>query len=574
MNLESGTVIDRYTIEGRLGNGGMAVVYRARHNQLGTLHAIKVLLMPAQAVRERLLQEGRVQATLRHPNIVTVTDVIEVGGSPGLVMELVEGPSLDALLAEVRLTVEQADELARGILAGVAEAHRYGLIHRDLKPANVLLQARDHGFVPKVMDFGLAKILTTGEGPVGTQTRSGMAMGTPCYMAPEQIRSARTVDKRADVFSLGALLYEMVTGERAFDGPDLMAIFTRVTEGRYNPVTDRAPEAPDRIVRAIAAALEVDREKRVPDCDTLLRLWMGQATPSTRGGAWSADLLRRSRPPVPVIPTPEPSGPATWDPAAGILSVDDAATDERPAPAPPGAVATTSAPAVVGVAPSAPPSTDRATSAKGLGRGALIVAVLGAAATFAAYGSGWFDRPATPTVEVDATPTATTAQATAAPSAPAVPIPDTPTGRQLPRVLAAASGTTPTTTDDEVAAASELPAPPLPPPRSSPTPPPTHPAVVATSALSKAQPPTVAPSPAPAVVLGTLRVNSQPWSTITLDGVAAGRTGTWKRDLSAGPHTVVLTTTDGRNVSKPVTVPADSETAFCWSFDLDAACPQ
>jgi len=182
MQLEPGEVVDRYVIEQKIGQGGMAVVYRARHSQLGTLHAIKVLQVPALAIRDRLLLEGRAQATLRHPNIVNVTDVIDVHGAPGLVMELVEGPSLDDLLARVQLTIPQVDELARGILAGVAEAHRHGLIHRDLKPANVMLKPTGTGFVPKVTDFGLAKVLSADEGPGRTQ--SNVAMGTPAYMAP------------------------------------------------------------------------------------------------------------------------------------------------------------------------------------------------------------------------------------------------------------------------------------------------------------------------------------------------------------------------------------------------------
>src|SRR5690606_39000326 len=126
-----------------------------------------------------------------------------------LVMDLVDGPSLDDLMYQRRLSVAEVDELARGILAGVAEAHRHGFVHRDLKPANVLLKPIPGGFTPKVADFGIVKALeVSGDGMHAT--RVGVAMGTPRYMAPEQVRDAKSVDQRADVFSLGAMFYEML----------------------------------------------------------------------------------------------------------------------------------------------------------------------------------------------------------------------------------------------------------------------------------------------------------------------------------------------------------------------------
>ena len=233
MQLDTGTVIDRYAVEDLIGQGGMAVVYRVRHQQLGTLHALKVLMLPARSIRERLIQEGQVQARLRHPNIISVTDLVDVDGAPGLVMEYVPGPSLDGLLRQAALTVDQADLLARGLLEGVAAAHDFGLVHRDLKPGNVLLEVRKDRLIPKITDFGLVKLVGAADAGGSMKTRSGLAMGTPCYMAPEQIRNAKGVDARADVFSLGALLYELVTGQRAFDGEDTFEIFSAVTSGYY-----------------------------------------------------------------------------------------------------------------------------------------------------------------------------------------------------------------------------------------------------------------------------------------------------------------------------------------------------
>ena len=137
--LPVGTQLGRYTIEGLLGQGGMAAVYKVRHDQLNTLQALKMLTVPGRNIRKRLVQEGRVQAALRHPNIVSVMDIIEHDHQPGLVMEYVDGPTLEQLLQARELAWYEVDHLARGILRGVKAAHNEGLIHRDLKPANVLI---------------------------------------------------------------------------------------------------------------------------------------------------------------------------------------------------------------------------------------------------------------------------------------------------------------------------------------------------------------------------------------------------------------------------------------------------
>ena len=284
--LQQGTVVDRYTVEGLLGQGGMAMVLRVRHNQLGTQHALKVLtLVGSASIRERLVQEGRVQANLRHPNVVAVTDLVTLSdGHPGLIMEMVQGPSLEQLLHPQRLTLQQIDELARGILLGVAEAHRHGLVHRDLKPANILLEPADGTYVPKVADFGLAKILAGDAHSRGTRT--GASMGTPQYMAPEQVRDSKNVGPAADIFALGAILYELITGQRAFDGEDLLAIYNAVAACRYAPIAELAPEAPPRWSRAIEAALQVDDEARPESVEALLALWTEGAAPIGSGPAF------------------------------------------------------------------------------------------------------------------------------------------------------------------------------------------------------------------------------------------------------------------------------------------------
>ena len=233
--LDTGQTVDRYTVDSIIGYGGTAVVYLVKHVQLSTQHALKVLSVSSGAIRERMLREGRVQAALTHPNVVAVSDVLDVDGSPGLLMEYIEGPSLEDALKQFRISLEDAETLFRGIVLGVHAAHGTGLVHRDLKPANVLLAESDVGFVPKVTDFGLAKVIVGDGIEVGT-TRAGIAMGTPSYMSPEQIRDARKVDQRADIFSLGCLLYELVTGQRTFPGDEALTIYNAVTAGEYLPV--------------------------------------------------------------------------------------------------------------------------------------------------------------------------------------------------------------------------------------------------------------------------------------------------------------------------------------------------
>ncbi|MBW1877994.1 MAG: serine/threonine protein kinase [Deltaproteobacteria bacterium] len=295
MQLAVGTDIDgRYVVEGHIGSGGMAEVYRVRHHRLGTLCALKVLTMTKRAVQRRLMQEGRVQATLQHPNIVRVSDLFLIGDAPCLVMEYVRGPSLEAFLPHWTFTHAQLDAVASGMLDGVGAAHALGLIHRDLKPANVMLDPTPTGLVPKVADFGLVKMVG-GEGDgVGNQTRTGATMGSPAYMPPEQILDAKNVDHRADVWSLGALFYELLTGSRPFEGESIYEIFERVSAGRYAPVRSLVPDAPERMVRAIEGSLVLDREARWPSVEALSGAWLeGAPTPSRP--IWPEEALRLAR---------------------------------------------------------------------------------------------------------------------------------------------------------------------------------------------------------------------------------------------------------------------------------------
>ncbi len=274
--IRPGAEFDRYVVEAEIGRGGMAVVYRVRHKMLGSAHALKVLMLPSQSLVERVALEGKLQASFRHPNVVAVTDIIDVDGTYGLIMDLIDGVPLETWLEMRQPTLDQKLNLFKEIVRGVRAAHAVGIIHRDLKPGNVLVMPRDNACIPMVTDFGLAKAL----GSLGaTMTRSNVSMGTPAYMAPEQIRDARSVDERADIFSLGAILYRMVCGRPAFGGEDVLSILYATTSGRYPSPEDLQLELPEAVVSAIKGSLVPQKDHRIPSCDALMAVLEGQTLP-------------------------------------------------------------------------------------------------------------------------------------------------------------------------------------------------------------------------------------------------------------------------------------------------------
>jgi len=275
MEVSKGTVIDeRYVVEAPLGQGGMASVWRVRHAQLGTPHALKLLYVDTPKLRERLLDEGRIQAMLSHPNVVKVTDVVSVPTGVGLVMDWVQGPTLRALIKRGLLPLETSLPLCAAVLDGVAHAHAAGLIHRDLKPENILLEPDGDSYVPRVADFGLAKALNrVGPG----RTRSQIGMGTPGYMAPEQHRDAAKVDARADVFSLGCVLFEVITGERPFDGFDMLTLYQQALQGDFTPPEVLAPGLPLELGALLSQSLRPRPEERLPDAIAFAQRWRAAA---------------------------------------------------------------------------------------------------------------------------------------------------------------------------------------------------------------------------------------------------------------------------------------------------------
>ncbi len=345
-NLKVEEAVSHYRILEKLGGGGMGQVYKAEDTMLHRLVALKFLAVTAApeptgtgghlglldpplyhygpAAMERFQREARAAAALNHPNICTVYEIGMQDGRPFIAMELLEGETLRQRLAAgpsrpkgiAPLGLNMLLEWAIQIADALEAAHQKGITHRDIKPANIFITTRNQ---PKILDFGLAK--TTGRiSPVGMSaavppveistsaptesvddehlTNPGVAMGTAAYMSPEQARGER-VDARSDLFSFGAVLYEMATGERAFNGPSTPVVFTQILKETPVPLCTLNPNIPPRLEEIIAKCLEKDRDLRYQSAaeirTDLRRLERDSSTPSSQGtqhdssaqGAWT-----------------------------------------------------------------------------------------------------------------------------------------------------------------------------------------------------------------------------------------------------------------------------------------------
>ena len=269
MTLAPASRLGAYEVLSALGAGGMGEVYRARDTRLGRDVAIKVL--PAERLadehrRRRFHQEARALSSLNHPHIVTIYEVESAGDVDFIVMEFVRGSTLDQLIPSRGLPVSQLLRIAVPVAEALAAAHARGIIHRDVKPANLMVG--DDGVV-KVLDFGLAKLLepdrepgaaTATDLPPGDVSAFGRIAGTPAYMAPEQATGGK-VDARSDVFSFGAVLYEMATGARAFDGRSSAETLAAVLAGQPKPPT-QITDVPRELERVILRCLRKEPERR------------------------------------------------------------------------------------------------------------------------------------------------------------------------------------------------------------------------------------------------------------------------------------------------------------------------
>lgn len=264
MSYAPGQVIGSFRLVSLLGRGGVAEVWKAQHATLTSFHAIKFLAVHTGSLHARLMLEGRVQAMLTHPNVVRVTDLVDDAPRIGLVLEYVDGPSLDRWIAG-SWRAEEVERIFLGICAGVRSAHARGLVHRDLKPANVLLATVDGVLVPRVSDFGIARALQSGQG-----TRTGALLGTLRYMAPEQLRDASRVDARADIWALGCILYELLSRRSLLPDADLVTLYERLKAGKWPALSEVAADAPPALVRIAESALCFEVEGRPATVDELL----------------------------------------------------------------------------------------------------------------------------------------------------------------------------------------------------------------------------------------------------------------------------------------------------------------
>lgn len=257
----------KYRLDAVLGHGGTSVVFRATHVDLGQTVAVKVLSPAALAVPEyvvRLEREARAVSRMRSEHVVRVFDVgkLEDSGAPYLVMDFLEGEDLAALLVRRhRLPVELAVECILHACEALAEAHAMGIVHRDLKPANLFLtECLDGSPCVKVLDFGISR-MSSGL-PTTALTDPGMVVGTPRYMAPEQMESSDAVDARVDIWALGAILYELLVGAAPYQGETLPQIFMRIMRTKTPRPSSARSDVPPELDAVVARCLEVEPSKR------------------------------------------------------------------------------------------------------------------------------------------------------------------------------------------------------------------------------------------------------------------------------------------------------------------------
>ncbi len=269
LNDLEGSEIQGYLLESLVGKGGMAWVYKALHKKLNEYMAVKIMLphlIDEGDLRERFLDEAKIQFKLKHPNIVQVTDIIEQGHIIGIVMEWIGGENLKQSMDRMEQPVSRKDiwRVMSPVLDALGFAHSRNLVHRDIKPANILLHREEGYLVPKIADFGIAKIL----GDEGGKTQTGTAMGTLKFMAPEQIRDSKNVDQRVDVYALGMTLFIMATLRFPFEGSQEWIIYQQINDDPPPPSTynSRLSSAFDRVV---LKALAKDPEERFQNCAEL-----------------------------------------------------------------------------------------------------------------------------------------------------------------------------------------------------------------------------------------------------------------------------------------------------------------
>lgn len=310
MQIAVGTIIaGKYQLERPLARGGMGSVWVARHVKLGTSLAVKFLdarFATTPAFIDRFEREARAAATLQSPNVVHVQDYGVEDDTPYLVMELLRGEDLSARLARVgRLSLQETSRILHQIGKALRKAHEAGIVHRDLKPANLFITSVDEEEIVKVLDFGIAKET---QGAIGEATKTGETMGSPHYMSPEQARADKGIDHRSDLWSMGVILYRMVTGVLPFQGEVIGAVLSRILVEPVPPVADSAPDLPGAVLdKFFARALAKSKEQRFQSIRELVDAFLaisGAVPLTTSGQAWLVTTTA-------TLPTPDADNQAT-----------------------------------------------------------------------------------------------------------------------------------------------------------------------------------------------------------------------------------------------------------------------
>ena len=301
---ERDIIAGRYRLDSPIGEGAMGAVWRAEDQTLKRQVAIKFLFVKGsrdpQGMVDQFLREARIAASVQHRNVIHTVDFGTVDDfQPFMVMELLNGESLgDRMAREPRLSGEQFIHIVSLTLRGLSAVHDAGIVHRDLKPHNVFLQRDADAVYPKILDFGISRSLNNNNGdrPSAIATQEGLIVGTPDYMSPEQARGELNIDRRADIYSMGAMIFEGLTGRLPFVAETIGDLIVQIVTGEAPRISELAPSVPKPLVDLVAQALSKNREHRFADARAMRRALLAAAEAAWARGARSA----ASVPPAPI----------------------------------------------------------------------------------------------------------------------------------------------------------------------------------------------------------------------------------------------------------------------------------
>ncbi|MDF2693330.1 MAG: serine/threonine protein kinase [Labilithrix sp.] len=338
-------IAGKYILDRLLGQGGMGAVFAARHIKLSKPVAIKIMLADASSheAAQRFINEGRAAANIQNEHVVRVDDVDEEMGYAYMVLELLDGEDLAQVLERDpahRLLPHVAVGYVLQALAGVSQAHAIGIVHRDLKPSNLFLAKRKDGsVVVKVLDFGISK--AQGSSALAASpsalTSTKAMLGSPLYMSPEQLRSSKSVDHRADIWAMGVILYELITGQLPFMGENLGELFAAILETDPTPLRTHVPDVPPNLEQVVLRCLQRRPEQRFETVTALTEALAPFTTPLTSaGGALGGTAMLAPRAVLPgVYPpggatTPNGSRPGSMPNVAGTQALGQHGTGSGP----------------------------------------------------------------------------------------------------------------------------------------------------------------------------------------------------------------------------------------------------